>query len=491
MQPRRFALIDDRLVEDSLLLRRSLGKPELKQREPVLDPGHAFGSVLRDNDGQWRMWYSTFITCDPASSLVGSYTPQHLALSRDGINWEKPTFGSIAGYDDPNIILDAKQRDDFGRYLSGHCGIGGFCVLDNETHPHPYARSRFTALYGAFPLDTVGGILLAHSDDGIRWRAYEENPVLPGNQDTQNILLYDSNLGQYVCFHRPMLYCGVTAHANRKMARSTSNDLVHWSPGQIVLDTDERDAPAWDFYDEPGNGHRGRLKQFQGMTPWVSNDCYLALAWMYDAPAGTFQLELLHSPDGISWQREALRQAFIGDGLPDGFAGKVPVPMGAAPILVGDEEFFYCSTTPYGHHEGTLAYLGSGELNEEKRRAYLETTSIYLLAIKRDRWVGYEAGEREGELLTRPIKWEGGRLCLNIKIRDGGYLRLQLEDEWGRPHTDLHLDEIPAITGPLDTVDHPVTFGPGPKSIIKLPPGDKVRLRFWLKDAALFGWSLQ
>jgi hypothetical protein len=321
----------------------------------------------------------------------------------------------------------------------------------------------------------------------LHWTAYEENPVMPGNQDTQNILLYDPALNQYVCYHRPMVYCGVAAHANRKVARSVSSDLVHWSAGEIVLDTDEADAPAWEYYDEPGNGHRGRTKQFQGLTAWIANGCYLGLAYLYDAPAGTFHLELVHSPDGIYWKREATREAFVGDGLPSGFNGKVPVPNGTAPILVGDEEYFYCSNTPYDHHEGALAY--TGQLDEAKRREYLETTSIYLLAIKRNRWVGYEAGEREGELLTRPVAWSGGRLSLNAKIAANGFIKLRIEDVWGRPVSEYHLDEIDALTGPADNVDLPVTFGPGPKSIVKLPPMDQVRLRFHVKNASLFGWT--
>jgi hypothetical protein len=92
MSQQRFALVDDRLVEDSLLLRRTLGQPSLKQREPIIDPGHAFCSVLRDRGGQWRMWYSTFVTCDPLKDLVGCCTPQHLALSQDGVHWEKPNL---------------------------------------------------------------------------------------------------------------------------------------------------------------------------------------------------------------------------------------------------------------------------------------------------------------------------------------------------------------------------------------------------------------
>jgi len=235
-------------------------------------------------------------------------------------------------------------------------------------------------------------------------------------------------------------------------------------------------------------GQRGRIIQFQGLTPWISNGCYLGLTWTYDSRIGNFELDLVHGRDGIHWQREPLRKPLIKDGRPDGFRGRLPVPNGSPPVVVGDEEFFYVSTSPHGHHEISLADTGEG--SEARRRELLETTSIYLLAIKRDRWVSYDAGEREGELLTRPIAWEGGgSLCLNAQIEAGGHIRVEVEDQWSRPVKDFHLDEIPPVTGPLDAVDHVVPFGPGPKTIMILPQVGPVRFRFWMKKAKLFGWS--
>jgi hypothetical protein len=448
--------------------------------------------VLRDLAGLWRMWHIIFLTRGREGDLTGCATPLMLAYSRDGITWEKPALElvSLDGSNARNCILGERQQDTNGRYLTGHGGVEGFCVLDNEVTPHPAARARFTALYSSFPIDSVGGILMAHSDDGIQWTAYPENPVFPGNQDTQNILLYDERLGKYVCYHRPMIYCGTDRHANRKLARSESDDLVHWSPGRVVLDTDELDSPAWDYFEEPGmRGQRGRVKQFQGMTPWTSHGCYLGLAWMYDSMIGTFELELVHSADGIVWKREALRHPFIAENRPAGFRGKLPIPIGSPPVTCGDEEFIYCSNTPHGHHAVALADVGEGDASA--RAEQLETTSIYLLSIKRDRWISYDAGEREAELLTAPLDWQGGCLCLNAQIEAGGYIRLELADQWGRPVLDslFHLDEIPPITGPLDAVDHHVSFGPGPKSILKFPPVGPVRFRLWMKQAKLFGWS--
>ena len=95
MQRRHFALIDDRLVEDTRLVRRSLGTPVLKCPEPVVNPGEALGSVLRDKNGHWRMWYNFFAAGDPERDMVGCDTLLSLALSDEGVHWNKPSLGLV------------------------------------------------------------------------------------------------------------------------------------------------------------------------------------------------------------------------------------------------------------------------------------------------------------------------------------------------------------------------------------------------------------
>lgn len=489
--PKRFALVDDRLVEDSLFLRRSLGQATLRQPDPILRKAEAFGSVLRDHEGQWRMWYCWNIARDPAKHLVEIDATECLALSRDGVNWEYPNWGVVeeGGSKQNSAVLGPHFTDRNGRSVTGYGGPAGFCVIDAQTHPHPAARGRFTAMFHASPSDTIGGICLAYSDDGVHWTAYPENPVNVGSQDTQNCFFYDTRIGKYVCYQRPTIHCGVEAHANRRIARVVSDDLVNWSVSRMVLDTDERDAPAFDAFDEPGmRGPRGRDKQFQGITVFPYNDTYLGFAWFYDVIQATFAIELVHSDDGIAWKREALREPLIADGNPPGFDGKLIVPIASPPVPVGDELYLYMSTTPYDHH--AIALMLEKAVGEE-RKEILERNDLRLLSIKRDRFVCYEAGSRRGELLTAPIDWKGdGKLLLNASVEPGGSITVSFEDQWARPIRDWHLDEIPVITGPLDATDHVLTFGPGPKSIIKLPPVGPIRMRFFLERAKLYGWTL-
>lgn len=149
-------------------------------------------------------------------------------------------------------------------------------------------------------------------------------------------------------------------HANRKIARCESEDLIHWNVLRAVLDTDELDAPGLEVYDERGmRGARGRNKQFQGISPFIRNNCYIAFIWFYDAVKGVFTNELIHSSDGINWKREALKEPFMADGRPEWFCGKLPVPFGSPTVDAGDEMYFYISNTPSGHHEIAVADINS------------------------------------------------------------------------------------------------------------------------------------
>ena len=60
----RIALIDDRWVEDTYLLRRTLGMPRMVRTEPILHPGQPSVSVLRDRGPRRHVG-----SLDPESSL--------------------------------------------------------------------------------------------------------------------------------------------------------------------------------------------------------------------------------------------------------------------------------------------------------------------------------------------------------------------------------------------------------------------------------------
>ena len=479
--PYHFGLVDDRLVEDTYFLRRRV-EPLTVKRDPLLStPGQAYGSVLRDRQGRWRMYYLAGGTAfDPDRGAERYEYRECVATSGDGLAWEAPPLGlvEVDGSRDNNVTVGSCYHDATGMDLTGRTGPEGFCVLDAETTPVPHARGRFTACYLASPTDRWGGICLAHSDDGLRWSGYPENPLIPGWPDTQPCLLYDPRLARYVLYTRPTAHAGPEG-ANRKVARAESEDLVHWSVPRVVLDTDERDADAFDAYEETGTqAPRGRNVQYYGLSAFLEDGLYLGLAMRYDVPAGDIGLELVRSYHGVDWRREAERDLLVSDERPAGLRGRMFVPMASPPVEVGDESWVYISATGRSHHD----------------RSPQRVRELRLLALsqKRGRWVGYEADEREGFLLTRAFDWPvTRRLNLNVKVDAGGEVRVGFRDESGQDLRGLGVEEPLPLRGPLDEVRAPVHLATKPpKTTLRMPTRGPVRMHIALQRATLYGWSL-
>src|SRR5262249_1272523 len=65
-----------------------------------------------------------------------------------------------------------------------------------------------------------------------------------------------------------------------------------------------------------------------------------------------------------------------------------------------------------------------------------------------DGFVALQAGEKGGEVLTRPLQFEGSKLVLNYLTGSGGSVRVQLQDADGKPLADgneLHGDATSGV----------------------------------------------
>jgi hypothetical protein len=252
----------------------------------------------------------------------------------------------------------------------------------------------------------------------------------------------------------------LVSECNRAVARLESPDLYHWAPEQLVLDTDDLDAPADEFLDESflrtgsvldarqraaawreitegavtGTDRpliRGRNQQWYGLAPWLAGDLYLGLGWLYDVPSGAIWMELLHSADGITWRREATRERFLA-----GPGGVTAVTMSSPPITVGDEHRLYWSHSDRNHHHQVQPV----------------TKGVRVAALARDRWVGYGAVTQTGELLTAATAWHG-ELRLNAEVAEGGWVQAEWLTAEGDPLPGCELAASDRLTrGGLDLV---------------------------------------
>ncbi len=461
-----YLLLDQSIVAQTYAMRREISNPEPVREGPLLKNAWAYGSVFREPDGQFRMWY-----------LAPPIYCEYYATSWDGLNWELPNFNLVnpkykVG---PNAFLHLEQRDKNGRLLVGTAGPEGFCVLDAQKQPHPCAKARYTALY----LANVGkegecGFCIAYSDDGIHWFAGGHNPVVRGWMDTSNCLLYDPQRKVYRTYGRPPLYVELSREVNRMLCCMESHDLIHWSSPRTVLNTDERDADGFHLTDEaqlkdtPGDRPciRGRDKQFYGMNVFISHGLYIGFAQMYDIPSGDTWLELCHSLDGLQWFREPLRKPIIGPRPGTWESRQVRPTMGTPPVQVEDRQWIYYSASTRSHSGKGKAAGGP---------------SIGCRSIRTDRWCGYRSIDIEAELLTHPFK-VGSDIFLNAETKPDGWIEAALIDEYGNPIKGFaRADCIPIKT---DALRQPIRWKDNPR----LPSGQMVRLRLFNQNASIYAF---
>ncbi len=458
--------LDTRIIEHTYFLDRLVTPVTKHESNPIIADCHSAQTVLRGDDGRLRMWYVTRRKIPGYTGSAREYTLRY-AESTDGVAWEMPALGlkEFDGSTDNNVLLMAHDTDIEGRKITDVKGAENFCVIDNQRTPAPHTRGRYTAL--------LGEDSFLYSDDGLRWTAYAENPVVDfRGSDTYNNFLFDTGLGRYVLYHRPhpKIHAG-HPRANRLVARIESDDLVSWdwSTARCVLDTDGRDAPGFSHVKKA----RGRDLQFYGMMVTQYQGFYIGFANLLNEVTGRLDVRLVHSFDGIEWRREHNDRPFIEMTAEAWDSGSIGWVSKGSPLAMGDDLYFYYGATNMSHNykimndEGTLKMrLGLG-------------------VVKKGRMVGYHAGEAEGQLLTRPFTLTGRQLMLNVDAANGE-AKAALADEKGDPVAGCSIGDATPIHE--DGLAVPLRWT-GREDLADLV-GKRVRLRISARDAALYGLTM-
>ena len=102
--------------------------------------------------------------------------------------------------------------------------------------------------------------------------------------------------------------------------------------------------------------------------------------------------------------------------------------------------------------------------------------------IRIDGFVSVQAPLSGGELVTKPIRFEGNELVMNFSTSAAGSVRVEIQDIEGKPTPGFALDECPEVYG--DSIERVVHWQSGPD--LGALAGKPVRLRFVLEDADLY-----
>jgi hypothetical protein len=441
--------IDDYVVASTSNLVRRINPLEKHDANPVLRPDQPWEerfavpiSAFYDADeGQYRMWYR------PGQHKFNL----GYATSRDGITWDKPALGLVE-----------YQGSKANSQLAVKTGPAWNGVIKDVRDPDP---ARLYKLLSYNRATDSNGFYLFVSPDGLNWKPHSNKPLLEGLADCHTLMGWDPKINRYVAYVRP-------DKVIRTVARTTSEDMVRWTPWQSVLESDDDDPPGTQFY---------------GMSVFPDRGVYIGLLWVYHPNTLTVDVQLTFSRDGAQWQRAGRRHPFLMLGLPDKFDSHVMLPL--QPILMGDElKIFYLTyDKPHAVVYPNEAYPALTTSLPRDKQPWLQDRRGFggLAFCKRDRYVSFDAGSQPAELITKPFKLDGEGLVVNAKA-DLGEVKVEVLDEDGKPIVGYRAAEATTVRG--DSVALPISWRGG-SSLASLK-GRTVQLRFLARSARLYSFQV-
>ena len=444
----------------------------------------SYSSVLKEN-GKVRMWWYYNV----GSPEQMNYRRVCYGESEDGINFVKPELGLI----------------EMGGTRANNAVIGdpiqGSCVYVDPTAP-PEARYKTQAKWGPFP--DHGTILYFYeSPDGLHWKKTHQLEI--GACDTQNVVFWDDAYERYVMYTRewvrhegPETDKKVVDPRNyRGVRRLESADLKTWENESIVWKADRTDLatfktstgmPPVDYYGACVYKYpeAGDFYIFLAQPFWHWKDRPEEDKWGYSpdpknmdkrvirlAPS-TMDVRLGYSRDGKTFKRAVDRGPFLRTG-PDGRFDSRMVWVMPNPVEMDDEIWIYYVGTNRDHDK-FVDPAASGLLS-----------GIGRAVMRRDGFVSADADYSGGFLTTSPLTFAGGSLELNMDASAGGYIKVELLDESGKPIEGFSADEADALTG--NSVRIPARWSS--KGELGKLAGKPVQLRFRMRDVKLYAFRFK
>lgn len=472
---RRELFVDDSLIESLDRAQRRLHHPTpreiaIEHDSPWEGAGSGYHSVFRDGD-IYRMYYRGSALGVENGKLKLGREVYCYAESRDGIHFTKPIVGlhDYEGSKDNNIIWTGVGTHNFAPFL--------------DTREGCPPESRFKALGG---LASQGGLFAFHSSDGIRWSLMREEPVVTeGAFDSQNLAFWDATAGVYRAYFRTFTE-GVTTGkvwkpaGYRAIRTATSPDFLRW---ENDTDLTYKDSPVEHLYTNQVAPYfraphlligfptryveRGWSDSMRALPERELREQRAAAHLRY----GTSLTEglLMASRDGVHFDR--WNEAFLRPG-----------PERPGTWLYGHQYIAWHavetkSALPGAPNELSL-YASEGSWHGKGN-------SIRRYTLRLDGFVSVNAPLSGGEFTTKPIKFAGDRLTLNLATSAAGDVQVELQDTSGKPISGYSLADCSPAFG--DSTDRTITWKHG--SDVSELAGKPIRIRFLLRDADLFAYQ--
>lgn len=450
----RQLFVDDFLIEESSLA-RVFHRATYHPRSPILAPQTAwelrdeYADRTRTKPNPTAMVFSDGVFFDPADRVfkmwyMGGYNMNTcLAVSADGLEWQRPSFGVVKGTnivttsarDSNTVWLDPDDRDGIGRYKM------------------------------AFYSGSDGAMLLRASADGIHWRDLGRT----GPTGDRSTFFWNPFRQRWVFSVRDHVD-GKQRHRRYFECRNFGG--ARWTgtlPAWIGADSQDLWRPEFNTPPELYN---------LDCVAYESLLLGLFTVWHGEREDREKPNDITvgYSRDGFHWSRPS-REAFIGVSEREGDWNWANVQSaGGCCLVVGDVLYFYVS--------GRQGEPGTNRPG---------VCSTGLATLRRDGFasVGDDAQSPQPvlsrsspprSLTTRPVRFTGSHLFVNADVN--GELRVEVLDRSGRVIEPYSAERAIPVTG--NGTRLPVMWR-GRSTLDELA-GEPVRFRFRLTRGRLFAF---
>jgi len=445
----RQLFVDDFLIE-STTLKRTFHRPVYIKGNPVL---RADKPWERKGRAPCAMPFSDGVWWDPQARLfklwyIGGYLiTTCYAESRDGIEWKKPNLDIEPG---TNVVL--RQRRDSATVW-----------LDWEAKK-PSERwklfiTRRNERTGRWHLD------LRTSGDGIHWSKTVASSSKP---------IGDRTTVFYNPFRKKWVYSLRISYNGRARAYREQSDPA------AGLNWTAEDTRLWVGADRldphnPNPKFADNAPQLYNLDAVGYESLIVGLFAIWQGPPNR-ECHRLHiqkrnellvgfTRDGFHWHRPS-RERFLGVNPTKGAWNWGNVQSaGGCFLVVGDKLYFYVS----GRALSDSFWDGNCHTG--------------LAVMRRDGFASMDATEKEGVLSTRPLKFKGTHLFVNVKA-PAGELRAEILDSDFRVIEPFTRERCRPVSD--DTTLREITWK-GVKDLSAVA-GKPVRIRFHLRNGSLYSF---
>lgn len=467
--------IDDKFIENACNITLTVNPPNrngicVPQDKPWESAAVGGGSLI-EYKGTAHYYFWAYELNPDGQGSTGHFC---YAVSRDGINWQKPNLGQVEYKGSKNNnMLDCEPGN----------------VFIDPVAP-PAERFKMLSIIGSMSDKENCGLYINTSPDGVVWKKHPVR-LYPFYPDGINQVIYDPQTGKYMAYFRQWFPRSVGTYFTSpiKPLRTVGIQILDdpmkpwpydekipkfylWgedsiptpsAEAQIVMACDPADPENTDLY-------TGVVHKYE-----YASGIWLAFPSPYrqfpDPPHespndGLLDIQLAISRDGINWRR--YRTPYLRLGL----EGTLDDSQGALYMCPGmvrntNEIYQYYSGTPGTHG---ITVLGKDWIKN------------YRCTQRLDGFISADAPYEGGSFVTPVIAFEGRKLVLNVDTSALGQVQVEIQDSQGYPIEGYAHADADLIQG--NYMDKPVSWK-GESDLDELA-GREIKLKFIMKAAKLY-----